>query len=136
LKKGFSLLFTLIFVMIMAVVGVMILEFSTSSVKHTARSFMDTKAELALRAATEYAIMALQGHDYTHGRINKINLHFPEFDAEVRFHYFTPKCANTDKYCTYEDTNDTNMTSLIYVTVESKNKSFKVRKVRVTLQNP
>jgi len=125
----------------MALVGVMMLEFGASSTHHTARSFLDTKAELALRAATEFAIMAIQGHTYdetqTNGkRIQKIDLSFPEFNAEVRFHYFTPSCKGGDTDCTYEDTKDTNMTCLIYVTVTSKNEDFHIRKVRMTLQNP
>ncbi len=137
MKKGFSLLFTLIFIIIMSMVGVMILELGASSTRHTARSFMDTKADLALRAATEYAVLAMQGHDYAnYGRIKKIDLSFPEFNAEVRFHYFTPSCTTTNGDCTYEDTNDTNMTALVYVTVTSKNPDFYIRKVRVTLQNP
>jgi len=122
----------------MAFVGVMILQFASSSARHTARSFMDTKASLALRAATEFAIMAIQARDYGSNpqRIQKINLTFPEFNAEIRYHYFTPSCQNTDSDCTYEDTNDTNMTSLIYVTVTSKNPNLHIRKVRFTLQNP
>jgi len=141
LRKGFSLLFTLVFIIIMAIVGVMILQLGASSTRHTARSFMDTKAELTLRAATEFAILALQGHQYDSTqpngkRIQKIDITFPEFNAEVRFHYFTPECQATDTDCSYEDTNDTNMTCLIYVTVTSKNKSFNIRKVRTTLQNP
>lgn len=137
MRKSFSLLFTLIFIIIMSMVGVMILNLGASSTRHTARSFMDTKAELALRAATEYAILALQGHDYaTYGRINKIDLNFSEFKAEIKFHYFSPACTSNPPDCTYEDTNDTNMTALVYVTVTSKNPDFYIRKVRVTLQNP
>ena len=141
MKKSFTLLFTLVFIMIMAVVGIMILEFSAASTRHTARSFMDTKADLTLRAATEFAIMAVQGHLYDSSaangkRIEKINLTFPEFKAVVRFHYFTPSCKSTDTDCSYEDTNDTNMTCLIYVTVTSKNQSFHIRKTKFTLQNP
>jgi len=142
LRKSFSLLFTLIFIIIMAMVGVMILQFGASSTKHMARSFMDTKAQLALRAATEFAIMAIQGHEYnssnTNGnRIQKINMNIGnEFNAEVRFHYFTNSCSSGDTDCSYADTNDTNMTCLIYVTVTSKNSDFNIRKVRTTLQNP
>lgn len=141
MRKGFSLLFTLIFIMIMSIVGIMILQLGASSTRHTARSFMDTKAELTLRAATEFAIMALQGHKYNSAqpngkRIQKIDISFPEFNAEVRFHYFTSECLSTHTDCTLADTNDTNMSCLIYVTVTSKNKSFNIRKVRTTLQNP
>jgi len=136
LKKSFSLLYTIIFLIIMAVVGMMIMQFSASSTKHTARSFMDTKAELIARSATEFAIMAMQGHNYTNGKINKINLTYPGFNVEIRFHYFSTDCANTTAHCSKIDTADTNMSSLIYVIVTSKNPALHIRKVYTTIQNP
>jgi hypothetical protein len=121
----------------MAVVGMLIMQFSASSTKHTARSFLDTRAELVLRSATEYAVMALQAHDYasTGNRVNEINMTYPGFNVWIKFHYFCTDCATKYKDCSAIDTADTNMTTLIYVTVESKNKDFHVRKVKVTLQN-
>ena len=112
----------------------MIMMFSAYSVKHTTRSFMDTKAELVLRSATEFAIMALQGHDYKKGRINEINMTYPGFKVHTRFHYFVTNCSLSD--CSKISTKDTNMSVLIYVSVKSINPAFHIRKVRVTLQNP
>ncbi len=121
----------------MAVVGMLIMQFSASSTKHTARSFMDTRAELVLRSATEFAIMALQGHDYSSGkRINEINMTYPGFNVWIKFHYFNTDCSTAFKDCSKINTEDTNMTTLIYVTVESKNEDFHIRKIRATLQNP
>jgi hypothetical protein len=121
----------------MAVVGMLIIEFSASSTKHTARSFLDTRAELVLRSATEYAIMALQAHDYasTGNRINEINMTYSGFNVWIKFHYFCTDCNDNKGDCSSIKTEDTNMTTLIYVTVESKNKDFHIRKLRVTLQN-
>ena len=62
MKKGISLLITIVFIVVMSIVGLMILTFSGSSTTHTTRSFLDTRAELMLRSATEYAILALHGH--------------------------------------------------------------------------
>jgi Flp pilus assembly protein TadG len=136
LKKGFSLFYTLVFLIIMATVGLMIMQFSAYSTKHTARSFMDTRADLVLRSATEYAIMALQAHDYKkYGKINEINMTYPGFIVHTRFHYFATDCTS-GKTCSQITTPDTNMSVLIYVTVISKNPNFHIRKVRVTLQNP
>ena len=60
----------------MAIIGVMIMKFSASSSKHASTSIMDIRANLALRSATEYAILALQGHDYKNGRINESFISF------------------------------------------------------------
>lgn len=134
MKNGFSYFYTIIFLVVMALIGIMIMQVSATSTKHTARSFLDTKAELILRSATEYAIMAIQAHDYTKGRINEINMTYPGFNVNTKFHYFSTSCS--DNGCSKINTADTNMSVLIYVTVTSKNPSFRVRKVKVTLQNP
>jgi Tfp pilus assembly protein PilX len=136
LKKAFSLYYTLVFLIIMALVGTMIMQFSAYSTRHTARSFLDTKAELLLRSATEYAIMALQARNYkTDGRLNEITINYPDFVAKIRFHYFCTDCT-TSTDCSKIDTKETNMSTLIYVSVTSINPSFHIRKTRITLQNP
>ena len=121
----------------MAIVGTMIMQFSAYSTKHTARSFLDTKAELLLRSATEYAIMALQSRDYTTaGRLSQITINYPGFMAKVKFHYFCSDCNSTSTDCSFSKTKETNMSTLIFVSVESKNPAFRIRKTRITLQNP
>ena len=134
MKKGFSLLLSIIFMVVMALIGVMIMKFSASSSKHASTSIMDIRANLALRSATEYAILALQGHDFTGGRINEINLSYPFFNANVKFHYFLTNCS--DNNCSKIETKDTNSTVLVYVTVTSRLPQFHIRKVKMTLQNP
>ena len=136
MKKGFSLLLSIIFMVIMAIIGVMIMKFSASSSKHASTSIMDIRANLALRSATEYAILALQGHDYKNGRINEINLSYPFFNANIKFHYFLTNCPANDANCSLISTQDTNGTVLVYVTVTSKLPQFHIRKVKITLQNP
>ena len=137
MKKAFSLWYALVFLIVMAIVGTMIMQFSAYSTKHTARSFLDTKAELLLRSATEYAIMAMQARDYkNNGRLEKITINYPGFVAKIRFHYFCTDCNSTSKECSRIQTKETNMSALIYVSVESSNPAFHIRKTRITLQNP
>ena len=112
------------------------MKFSASSAKHASTSIMDIRADLALRSATEYAILALQGHDYKNGRINEINLSYPFFNANIKFHYFLTNCPVNDENCSLISTQDTNGTVLVYVTVTSKLPQFHIRKVKITLQNP
>ena len=120
----------------MAFIGVMIMSFGSFNVKHASSSIMDIRANLALRSATEYAILALQGH-HSQNRVDEINLSYPFFNANVKFHYFLTNCnENVDKNCSKIDTQDTNSTVMVYVTVTSKLPSFHIRKVKVTLQNP
>ncbi len=142
MKKAFSLIIVTAFIVVMSVVGIMILKFSSSSTVHTARSFMDTRAELMLRSATEYAILALQGHEInsTNKCLNKIDMSDNLFDINITYHYFIDDNCSSDIWqgckCSKIETADTNGSVLVYVTVTSKNPSFHIRKVRFTLQNP
>ena len=136
MKKGFSLLLSIIFMVIMAFIGLMIMQFNASSSKHATESFLDTKANLALRSATEYAILAIQGHNFDNGVLHSINISYPLFDANVTIYYFLTNCPTGDNKCSKIETNDTNGSVLIYTTVTSKNSNFHIRKVKMTLQNP
>ena len=136
MKKAFSMLLTIIFIVVMAFIGIMIMSFSSFSAKHASSSIMDIRANLALRSATEYAILALQGHNNKE-RVDEINLSYPFFDANIKFHYFLVGCNEAlDKNCSKISTQDTNSSVLVYVTVTSKIPSFHIRKVKITLQNP
>jgi predicted DNA binding protein len=99
---------------------------------------MDTRAELMLRSATEYAILALQGHDFSGGCLNSLDINDSDnlFNVKVNYHYFLTNCNPDECNCSTITTADTNGSVLIYVTVTSKNPNFHIRKVRFTLQNP
>ncbi len=134
MKKGFSLLLSIIFMVIMAFIGIMIMKFSASSTYHASSSIMDIRANLALRSATEYAILALHGHDFSSKRVNEINITYPFFNANIKFHYFLTNC--NDNNCTKIYTKDTNGSVLVYVSVTSRLPNINIRKVKMTLQNP
>jgi hypothetical protein len=136
LKKSFSMIITIVFIIVMSVIGVMILQFSSSSNAHVSRSFMDTRANLMLKSATEYAILALQGHDFNNGCLNNINLSDKLFNVNIKYHYFLTDCNSSSCQCSRIKTADTNGSVLVYVSVASKNPNFHIRKVRFTLQNP
>ena len=134
MKKAFSMILSIIFLMVMAFIGIMVMSFTASTNRHVLKSYLDVKANLALRSATEYAILALQGHNFNNGNINEINLSYPFFNANIRFHYFLTNCTGND--CTKIETKDTDYAVLIYVIVTSKLPQFHIRKVKITLQNP
>jgi len=139
LKKGFSLIMTLAFVVIMSVIGILVSKFSLTASYHTARSFMDTRAELMLRSATEYGILALQGHKFDNKCLNSVEFKDSDnlFNIKIKYHYFVTNCSSpvfSGCECSTIQTADTNGSVLIYVTVSNDN--FHVRKVKFTLQNP
>jgi len=136
LKKSFALLLSIAFIVVLAFIGIMVMSFTSASATHVRESYIDVKAELALRNATAYALMALQGHDFRNGKIKHIHIDYPMFNANVYFHYFLTNCGSTDENCSNITTADTNGSVLIYVEVISKNPYNYVRKYRFTLQNP
>jgi len=120
----------------MAFIGVMVMSFSASSSHHSSNLFLDTKANLALKSSTAYAILALHGHNFKNGRLNEINLSYPFFNSNIKFHYFLTNCSSSDKNCSFINTKETNGTVLVYVTVTSKLPNYPLRKVKVSLQMP
>ena len=120
----------------MAFIGAMVLSFGASSAKHMSNLFLDTKADLALKSSTEYALLALHGHDFKNGLLNEINISYPFFNSNIKFHYFLTNCQNNNKECSIINTQDTNATVLVYVTVTSKLPNYPLRKVKVSLQMP
>ena len=134
MKKSFALLLSIAFILVMAIIGVMVMSFSSASNVHVRESYLDVRANLVLKSATEYAILALQGHNFSNGKIESIHINYPLFYANVKFHYFLTDC--NDNNCSKIDTGDTNGSVLVYVEVVSKNPNNRIRKYRVTLQNP
>ena len=136
MKKAFSLLLSIIFLMVMAFIGSMVLSFSAAGSYHSSNLFLDTKANLALKSSTEYAILALHGHDFSKGKLDEINLSYPFFNSNIKFHYFSTDCKSGDYNCSLIETKDTNATVLVYVRVTSKLPNYPLRKVKVSLQMP
>ena len=144
MKKAFSMIITIVFIVVMSIIGIMILKFSSASTMHSTRSFMDTRAELMLRSATEYAILALHGHEFNLANkcLNSVNYSDSDnlFDVNITYHYFVTDCNTSSVWkgckCSTIQTADTNGSVLVYVTVTSKNPNFHIRKTRFTLQNP
>ena len=136
MKKSFAMLLSIIFLMVMAFIGGMVVSFSGSSAHHSSNLFLDTKASLALKSSTAYAILALHGHNFSNGLLNEINLSYPFFKSNIKFHYFLTNCPGGAINCSQIITGDTNGTVLVYVTVTSKLPDYPLRKVKVSLQMP
>ena len=144
MKKAFSMIITTVFIVVMSIIGIMILKFSSASTMHSTRSFMDTRAELMLRSATEFSIMAMNAHkfDSTNKCLNSMNYIDGDrlFDINITYHYFVTDCNTSNVWdgcrCSTIQTADTNGSVLVYVTVTSRNPNFHIRKTRFTLQNP
>lgn len=102
MQKGFTLVMAIIFLVIVATLGIMALDFGNRSVKQSTDVFLKEQAELLATSAQEFAVMSMQMHDYTKNCLNKITIFYPSksnyiLRADVKLRYFDAslKCENT-----------------------------------------
>ena len=79
MRKGFSLLTAIIFLVLVATISTLALVLSTQSAKQTADIYLKNQAELLLRSGTEYALLAMSGTDYNATNcLNNLYIRYPE----------------------------------------------------------
>jgi hypothetical protein len=65
MRRGFGLITAIMFIVLVATIGALALSFSAQSNKQTFDIFAKAQAELLARSATEYALLAISGHEIT-----------------------------------------------------------------------
>ena len=145
MRKGFSLITAIMFIVLVATLGALALSLSTFTTKQTSDLYLRTQAELLGKSATEFALLAISGHDNSVDCINQINSQYPQaganalFDINISLQYFgnglPPGCNVLDNNISTADSNltvliDTVITSSAGVATEP------IRFHRRTLQKP
>ena len=128
MRRGFSLLTAVIFLVLVATIGALALSFSTLNVKQTSDIYLREQADMLLQSATEYALLAISGHQINaaNGCLNTINSQFqqagnPVFDINISMNYLgngLPAGCNQFS-ATNIATNDSNVTVVIDTIVAS-----------------
>lgn len=150
MRKGFSLLTAIIFIVLIASIAALALSFSTFSTKQTSDLFLREQAELLVQSGTEFALLAISGHEVnaTNGCLNAINSQYipttganPQFDINITINYMgsgLPVGCNILSNTVATD--DSNMTVIIDTIVETtpdQNISTEpIRLHRRTIQKP
>lgn len=148
MRKGFSLIMAIFFIVLVSTLGALALSLSTQSAKQTFDVYLREQAELLAQSATEYAILAISAHDReaTGNCINDItNIRFPVadtplFTTDIHIRYLGRDLpAGCNKLGDNNlSTDDSNVTALIDVFVKS-NEDISVEPIRYhrrTLQKP
>lgn len=94
MKKGFSLIMAIFFVVLVATLGMMSLRFSTQSVKQSVDVYLREQAELYAMSATELTVMAMQKHNYNVNCLANMNYAFNGFNANVNIYYLDGSLPN------------------------------------------
>lgn len=140
MRKGFSLLTAIVFLVLVATISVLALTLSTQSAKQTTDIFLKTQAELLAKSATEHAILAISGHDYSVNCLESINTTYNNlFDINVSIMYIgsglPAGCPQLGADITTDDSNRTVILDTI-VTTKATITAQPIRLHRRTIQKP
>lgn len=145
MRRGFSLITAIIFLILVATISALTLSFSAQSVKQTSDIFLKSQAELLVQSATEYALLAMSGHDYTNNCLESINIFYPtalnythEINVSIMYIGNGLTCSATSILINTLDTNDSNRTVIIDTRV-STNPTISTEPIRIhrrTIQKP
>lgn len=94
-KRGFAMIMAMIFMVVIATIGVFTMNFAKKNVTKTTDNFVKEQAELLAVSAANYARMAMQLHDFSSSCLKDINISYPSsnkdkkiFDINVRLFYY------------------------------------------------
>ena len=104
MKKGFSLILAIIFILLVASIGALSMSISSSSAKTSVNLFIHEQAKLLADGAAEYAIMKVQQNNFATTCVDEIEINYPNdtnptFIANISITYIgdektIEKCAN------------------------------------------
>ena len=105
MKKGFSLILAIIFILLVASIGALSMAISSSSAKTSVNLFIHEQAKLLADGAAEYAIMKVQQNDFTATCVDEIEINYPNdtsptFRANISITYIGD--GETIQHCTEE----------------------------------
>ncbi len=151
MRKGFSLITAIVFMILVATLGALALSLSNLSTKQTSDLYLREQAELLAQSATEYALLAISGHDFTANCLNTINSTYTDgtttlFDINISLYYLgnglPANCmkpsGSINAVSSNIDTNDSNRTVIID-TIVSSNLTISTEPIRIhrrTIQKP
>lgn len=120
MRKGFSLLTAIVFLVLIATISALSISLSTDSVKQTGDVLLKSQAELLLRSGTEYAMLAISGAP--NGCLSVVNAtHNGIFDINISIMYIGNGLpVNCSQIGTNIDTNESNRTVIIDTWVRTK----------------
>ena len=135
MKKSFAMLFAIGAIVILGTIGLLMMRFSSVTLRQTTDNYISLQGELYAKSATEFALQALESRDYAaNGCINKIDINTSLYEINMTFHYFFTDFNFTDCNWSKITTKESNGTVLINTYVKSKVDN--IRFFRQTLQKP
>lgn len=108
MKKGFSLILAIIFILLVASIGALSMSISSSSAKTSVNLFIHEQAKLLADGAAEYAIMKVQQNNFADTCVDEIEINYPNdttpFRANISITYIGD--IRTIQHCTNQIVSD------------------------------
>jgi type II secretory pathway pseudopilin PulG len=149
MKKGFTLITAIVFIVLIATISALALSLSTLSTKQTSDLYLREQAELLLQSSTEFALLAISGHDIVANNncINTITAQYPQaganalFDITVSLSYIgngLPAGCNTlaNAIVTTESSGTVIIDTVVETTAANNISTEPIRLHRRTIQKP
>jgi len=120
MRKGFGIVTAIIIMMTIATLMSLMISLATTTVKQTTDVFLKQQAELMLRSTTEYALLAISGHDNNVNCVKSVTVNTAILTSRANIWYI----GNSIPGCTQVldntiVTNDSNLTVVIDVFVKT-----------------
>jgi len=144
IRRGFGLITAIVVMITVATLMTLMMSLSGTSLKTTVDIYLKEQSELLARSATEYALLAISGHNNSNNCIQNINIEYPEtnptHEANLTLWYIgnsIPNCVGSVLFDDI-DTNESNFTVIIDVVVNvvADGITEPIRVHRRTIQKP
>lgn len=88
MRSGFSMLTAIFILVLIATVMTLMLMLTTTTADKTANIYLKEQTHLIARSATEFALLAASGHDYSGGTcLENINLSYDDYNVSIQLYY-------------------------------------------------
>ncbi|MCF6201544.1 MAG: type II secretion system protein [Hydrogenimonas sp.] len=139
MRRGFTLLSAIFLMVLVAVLMMLTFSLSTQTTKQTADLYLQEQAQLLAKSSTEFALLAISGHDNRINCINSMTLNYNRFKISMNMRYIgagMPAGCNTiSNTITTPESNGTVLIDTI-VSYTDPDTNETVRYHRRTIQKP
>ena len=144
MREGFVLLSAVVMLVLVSTILALALSMSTLTGRQTEDLYMREQAQILAKGATEFALLAISGHDNTADCIERIDLTYPAddpvFDINVSLRYLGRglPCNGSAILSNAVATAESNMTVVVDTRVQYKDPTTAETVIyhRRTLQKP
>jgi len=144
MRSGFALLSAIFLMLLIGILMALSFSLSSQTTKQTGQLYLQEQGQLLAKSATEFALLAISGHDNTADCVEQINLRYPQgapmYDINMTLYYIGSGLPCNANHLLANDilTDESNGTVMIdtFVSYRDPETNETIRFHRRTLQKP